>query len=48
MKTKILQSIADFIIKMIEKAESEDAINFFYERGIALDEYAMECGIELE
>ncbi len=47
MKRKILQSLADSIIKKIEKAENEQSINFYYEMGLTLDRISLSFGIEL-
>lgn len=42
MKRKLLQSVADFILRKINKAESEDAIQFYYEFGIWIDRLAID------
>ncbi len=41
MKEKLFQSIADFVIKQLSQAESEDAIQFYSDFGMWLDRVAI-------
>lgn len=48
MKRKILQSLANSIIKKIEKADNINVIDFYYQMGLSLDSLSQTLGIELE
>ena len=42
MKRKILQSIGDSIIKNLEKADTQDMIDFYYEMGMSFNSFCID------